>query len=225
MPIAGVPMIERVYGRVSRAAGIASIIVLTDDDRIAEAVRGFGGAVEMTPVDCASGTDRIAWAAERWEAGAVLNVQGDEPLIDPRAIERLAAHLVSHPEDPVATLAAPAEPGDAENPNVVKVVTDLRDFAMYFSRSPIPFPRRPGAATWKRHLGIYGYQRRSLLEIAACQPTGLEKAESLEQLRMLENGFAIRVLMTDRAWPGVDTMSDLKEIEELLQNRPELAKI
>jgi 3-deoxy-manno-octulosonate cytidylyltransferase (CMP-KDO synthetase) len=217
-------MIERVYRRVSRAAGIDKIFVLTDDERIAEVVLRFGGEVKMTPADCASGTDRIAWAAERWEAAAVLNVQGDEPLIDPAAIERLAGHLLTHPDDPVATLAAPAEPGDAENPDVVKVVTDLHDFALYFSRSPIPYLRRSGAATAKRHIGLYGYQRRSLFEIAACEPTALERAESLEQLRMLENGFSIRVLMTERAWPGVDTMNDLKEIEELLRDHPELAE-
>jgi 3-deoxy-manno-octulosonate cytidylyltransferase (CMP-KDO synthetase) len=223
--IAGVPMIERVFRRVSKARGLADVIILTDDERIAGAARAFGAKVEMTPSDCASGTDRIASAAKSWEADAVLNVQGDEPLIEPAALERLAEHLAHHPEDPVATLASRAEPGDAGNPDVVKVVTDLRGYALYFSRAPIPYPRDPAAAMTKRHIGVYGYQRAALLEIAARQPTALERAESLEQLRMLESGFRIRVLTTEQAWPGVDTMDDLQRMEELLAKRPELAKI
>jgi len=218
-------MVERVYRRVSRVSGLTRVVVLTDDERVADTVRTFGGDVEMTPTDCASGTDRIAWAARSWDVDTILNVQGDEPLIDPRALELLADHLVDHPADPIATLASPAEPQDAENPNVVKVVTDLEGYALYFSRSPIPYPRDAGATTHKRHIGVYGYQRTQLLQIASQEPTALERAESLEQLRMLEHGFRIRVLMTDHAWPGVDTMNDLDELERLLRQRPELAEL
>ena len=223
--IAGVPMIERVFKRASQARGLARVVVLTDDERIAEVVRGFGGEVEMTPRECASGTDRIAHAARTWQADAVLNVQGDEPLIEPSSLETLAEHLVSHPGDPVATLAYPADNEDLGTPDVVKVVTDLEGYALYFSRAPIPYPRHRDQATALRHIGVYGYQRSALLEIASRKPTPLEQAESLEQLRMLESGFSIRVLHAQHAWPGVDTMDDLQRMEELLRERPELARL
>lgn len=214
-------MIEHVYERVSRARGLDRIVVLTDDERIARAVEGFGGEWEMTPAECASGTDRIAHAARRWNAAAVVNIQGDEPLIDPEAVSRIADHLAGHPDDPVVTLAAEAHPEEMGNPNAVKVVLDLAGYALYFSRSPIPYPRdgradaRCGAVPLK-HLGIYGYQREALLRLAALPQTPLERSESLEQLRALENGLRIRVLQTERASPGVDTQEDLERVERLL---------
>jgi 3-deoxy-manno-octulosonate cytidylyltransferase (CMP-KDO synthetase) len=222
--IAGMPMIERVYRRASKARGLSKVIVLTDDERIADVVRGFGGKVEMTPAECASGTDRIAHAARSWNADAILNVQGDEPLIEPGSLEALADHLVRSPQDQVATLAFPADTEDLGTPDVVKVVTDVRGYALYFSRAPIPYPRVREKAPVLRHIGVYGYQRQALLEIAAHEPTPLEQAESLEQLRMLELGIPIRVLRTEHAWPGVDTMDDLQKVEELLRERPELAE-
>lgn len=124
--LAGRPMIEHVWRRTTSARGLARTVVLTDDERIANVVRAFGGEVEMTPGECASGTDRIAWAARRWDCEAVINVQGDEPLIDPDGISRLAAHLAAHPGEALATLAADGEPDDLDNPNVVKVVLDQR---------------------------------------------------------------------------------------------------
>ena len=158
--IAGVPMIERVYRRVEDAEGLARVVVLTDDDRIAAAVDGFGGEVEMTPADCASGTDRIAWAAARWEgdrrADAVVNVQGDEPLIDPIEVGRVARHLAQHPGDPVVTLVTPGSDDEAADPDVVKAVLDRRGYALYFSRAPIPHPRHPDALRIWCHVGIYG---------------------------------------------------------------------
>jgi 3-deoxy-manno-octulosonate cytidylyltransferase (CMP-KDO synthetase) len=142
LPLAGRPMIEHVYERARRAPALERVVVLTDDPRIARAVEGFGGEVELTPAECRSGTDRIAWAARRWEGvAAVVNVQGDEPLIDPRALDTVARHLAEHPEDPMVTLATPAEPDEWEDPNAVKVVTDAAGYALYFSRSRIPFPR------------------------------------------------------------------------------------
>ena len=201
-------MIEHVYERATRASHVDRVVVLTDDERIAEAVRRFGGQVEMTPADCASGTDRIAFAAAGWEADAVVNVQGDEPLIDPAAVERVARHLVDHPDDPMVTLAAPAEVEEREDPNAVKVVTDRRGYALYFSRARIPYPRdgetEPEQSPLK-HIGLYGYQRRALLELAALEPTPLERTEGLEQLRALENGIRIRVLAATHPSPGVDT--------------------
>jgi 3-deoxy-manno-octulosonate cytidylyltransferase (CMP-KDO synthetase) len=227
--IAGRPLVEHVYRRAARA-GLARVVVLTDDERVAAAVDRFGGEWQLTPADCASGTDRIAWAARSWPEGAVVNIQGDEPLVDPGVIARLAAHLAAHPDDPVVTFAAPAAAAEVASPHAVKVVLDRRGYALYFSRAAIPFERRSpagvsgrgaagdggGAAAPLKHLGLYGYQRRALLELAALAPSPLETTEALEQLRALENGIPIRVLLTDRASPGVDTGEDLARVEALL---------
>jgi 3-deoxy-manno-octulosonate cytidylyltransferase (CMP-KDO synthetase) len=216
LPIAGRPMIEHVYTRVTRARGLDRVVVLTDDERIARAVEAFGGEWEMTPADCASGTDRIAWAARRWSARAVVNIQGDEPLIDPEDISRIAEHLAAAPEDPVVTLATPASPEEMENPNAVKVVLARDGSALYFSRAPIPYPRQSGGFAPLKHLGLYGYQREALMRLAALAPTPLERSESLEQLRALENGMLIRVLVVDRGSFGVDTAEDLERVENIL---------
>jgi len=224
LPIAGRPMIEHVYRRAASAEGLARLVVLTDDRRIADVVERFGGECEMTPPECASGTDRIAWAARAWDASAVINVQGDEPLIDPAAITLLARHLMHHPDDPIATLAAEAEPGDAENPNVVKVVTDLAGLALYFTRAPIPYRREAGGPPTLRHIGIYGYQREALVDLATRPASPLERSESLEQLRALENGIPIRVLRTAGTWWGVDTMADLERTEIYLRGQVNAAQ-
>jgi len=217
--IAGRPMIEHVYTRVAQARGLDRVVVLTDDERIARAVEAFGGEWEMTPADCASGTDRIAWAARHWNASAIINIQGDEPLIDPEEVSRLAAHLAAHPGDPVVTLATPAAPEEMANPNAVKVVLARDGSALYFSRSPIPYPRGEGGAAPLKHVGVYGYQRDALLRLAGLEPTPLERGESLEQLRALENGIPIRVLIVDRASIGVDTAEDLERVEKILTER------
>jgi len=220
LPIAGRPMIEHVYTRVARARGLERVVVLTDDERIARAVEGFGGEWEMTPADCASGTDRIAWAARRWGAAAVINIQGDEPLIDPEGVSRVAEHLAANPEDPIVTLATPAAPEEMGEPSAVKVVLARDGAALYFSRSPIPYPRQPrqeGSAAPLKHLGIYGYQRQALLQLAELPPSPLERSESLEQLRALENGIPIRVLVVDRGSFGVDTAEDLEKVEGILR--------
>ncbi len=217
--LAGRPLIEHVYRRCRRAPSLARVVVLTDDERIAEAVAGFGGECEMTPADCASGTDRIAHAARRWDAAAVVNIQGDEPLIDPAAVEAVAHHLRQHPAEPMVTLAAPISERDFADPNVVKVVRDRGGHALYFSRAQIPYPRAEGATERLAHVGIYGYRRDVLLELAALEPTPLEKSESLEQLRALENGIRIRVLEVASSEPGVDTPEDLARAEALLEGR------
>jgi 3-deoxy-manno-octulosonate cytidylyltransferase (CMP-KDO synthetase) len=220
LPLAGRPMIEHVYARASQARGLDRVVVLTDDERIARAVEAFGGHCEMTPADCASGTDRIAAAVRAGgrlaDAAAVVNIQGDEPLIDPEAVSRIALHLRDHPGDPVVTLAAAAQPEEMGNPNAVKVVLDLAGYALYFSRAGIPWPRQEGGFRPLKHLGIYGYQRAALLRLAGLPPTPLERSESLEQLRALENGIAIRVLLAERGSPGVDTREDLERVERLL---------
>jgi 3-deoxy-manno-octulosonate cytidylyltransferase (CMP-KDO synthetase) len=211
-------MIEHVYSRVARARGLDRVVVLTDDERIGRAVESFGGEWELTPADCASGTDRIAWAARRWDAAAVINVQGDEPLIDPEAVSRVAEHLAARPEDPVVTLATPATAEEMGNPNAVKVVLAADGAALYFSRSPIPYPRQEGGAAPLKHLGIYGYQRETLLRLAGLPPSPLERSESLEQLRALENGIRIRVLTVERGSLGVDTAEDLAQVEKMLNS-------
>lgn len=219
LPIAGRPMIEHVYTAVMRAKGLDRVVVLTDDERIARAVESFGGEWEMTPADCASGTDRIAWAARNWNpaaVAAVINIQGDEPLIDPDEVAKIAAHLAAHPGDPVVTLATPATLEEMANPNAVKVVLGRDGAALYFSRSPIPYPRGENGAAPLKHLGIYGYQREALLRLAGLAPTPLERSESLEQLRALENGIPIRVLIAARGAVGVDTAEDLERVEQML---------
>lgn len=214
--LAGKPMVQHVAERARSARGLDRVVVLTDDERIADVVRAFGGDVEMTPSDCASGTDRIAWAARRWQVDAIVNIQGDEPLIDPEGISRVAEHLRAHPEDPIVTLAADALAGDLETPSVVKAVLDARGYALYFSRAPIPFPRQPGGAAPLRHLGIYGYRKEALLRLAALPPDPLELSESLEQLRALANGIPIRVLTGAAPSLGVDTAEDAAHAERLL---------
>jgi 3-deoxy-manno-octulosonate cytidylyltransferase (CMP-KDO synthetase) len=218
LPLAGRPMIEHDYRRAAAAGGLDRVVVLTDDERIARAVRGFGGEVELTPAECASGTDRIAWAARGWSCDGVVNIQGDEPLIDPGGIARVADHLRRHPEDPIVTLAADAAPGDDVDPGVVKVVLDRAGYALYFSRAAIPYPRHAGCAPAYRHLGIYGYQRRALLDFAALEPTPLERAESLEQLRALEHGVRLRVLTGARPSRGVDTAEDAELAARVLEH-------
>lgn len=220
MEIAGKPMIEHVYRRARAAPGLERVVVLTDDKRIFDAVRKFGGDVEMTPEDCASGTDRIAGAARRWPARAVVNIQGDEPWIDPLAIGTVARHLAAFPDDPIVTLAAPATDHDLADPNTVKTVLDRRGYALYFSRAGIPYPRFADVAPSYKHIGIYGYQRDALLRLAALEPTPLERCEGLEQLRALENGMSIRVLESASSESGIDTPEDLDRARaRLAQNQ------
>jgi 3-deoxy-manno-octulosonate cytidylyltransferase (CMP-KDO synthetase) len=217
LEIGGRPLIEHVWRRAIAAEGLDRVVVLTDDERIGRAVEAFGGEWEMTPAACASGTDRIATAARGWDAAAVVNIQGDEPLIDPRAIADVARHLTAVPGDLVVTLAAVAAPTDADDPDIVKVVVDGRGYALYFSRAPIPFPRAPEGAAPRRHLGIYGYRLEALLRLAGLPPSPLEVRESLEQLRALENGIPIRVLPAAGASVGVDTMADLERVEAMMR--------
>jgi 3-deoxy-manno-octulosonate cytidylyltransferase (CMP-KDO synthetase) len=218
LEVAGRPMIEHVYRRAAAAPGLSRVVVLTDDERIGDAVAAFGGEWEMTPAECASGTDRIAWAARSWaDADAVVNVQGDW-LIEPALIGRLAGHLAEHPEDAIATLAVPASAHDSAEPAAVKVVCDLAGYALYFSRAPIPYPRHEGGAGALKHWGIYGYRRDALLALAALPPSPLETSESLEQLRALENGYRIRVLTVTGRAIGMDTPEDVPRVEEMLRD-------
>ncbi|GAB4364080.1 MAG: 3-deoxy-manno-octulosonate cytidylyltransferase [Deltaproteobacteria bacterium] len=186
----------------------------TDDERIAGAVRGFGGEVLMTSPDCASGTDRVAEAARHLSEEILVNLQGDEPLMPPSVIDAVAEPILRDPEVRMSTAALPGEdPEEYARPSVVKVVVDGRGDALYFSRAPIPHFRDSGAVRYRKHLGIYGYRKDFLLRLAALPPSPLEEAERLEQLRALQGGFRIRVVDVPYDSVGVDTPEDLRIVE------------
>jgi 3-deoxy-manno-octulosonate cytidylyltransferase (CMP-KDO synthetase) len=217
--IAGRPMIEHVYRRAAAARLVHAVLVATDDERIAAAVRGFGGAAIMTRADHVSGTDRIAEVVAAHPCRAVVNLQGDEPLIEPQTIDAAVAPLLNDSTVDMATLSRPfLDAEEFRNPNVVKVVTDDRGHALYFSRSPIPFPRGGAAlpAAARAHVGLYVYRRDTLLKLAALPATPLEIVESLEQLRALAHGIRIHVVDTSHAVAGVDTPADLERVRQLM---------
>ncbi len=210
----GKPLIQHVWERARCAESVGRVLIATDDERIAGAARGFGAEVVMTRADHPSGTDRIAEAAAGLEAEIVVNLQGDEPLIEPAAIEAAVRPLQEDPALPMSTLCCPIETlEELANPNVVKVVCDRRGYALYFSRLPIPFVRDKGAGVERfRHIGLYAYRRDFLLAFAQLPPTPLEQAEKLEQLRALEHGHRIRVVPVDHLSPGVDTPEELERL-------------
>ena len=217
--IAGKPLLRHVWERCQRAKKLDHLIVATDDFRIAEAAFGWGAEVAMTSSDHVSGTDRIAEVAAKTKPFAhVINIQGDEPMIDPKLIDRLVRELQRNRKLEMVTAAHPfADPREAESPHQVKVVLNLRNEALYFSRAVIPFTRDAGVPTqYFRHQGIYGYSRNLLLRFVRWKMSPLERAESLEQLRALENGVRIKVVMTDSGSPGVDTPEDARRMERLM---------
>jgi 3-deoxy-manno-octulosonate cytidylyltransferase (CMP-KDO synthetase) len=218
VPIAGVPMLQRVYEGARRAKRLRDVLVATDDERIAEACRGFGARALMTSSHHATGTDRLAEASLGLGDAIVVNVQGDEPLIEGFVIDAAVAALEETPEAPMATVVHRAEPADLADPNRVKVVLDRRGFALYFSRAPIPHLRDPGAAPplWQ-HVGLYAYRREFLGRYVALPATPLERAEQLEQLRALEHGHRIRAAVVE-GWRSVpvDVPADVARVEALL---------
>jgi 3-deoxy-manno-octulosonate cytidylyltransferase (CMP-KDO synthetase) len=216
--IAGRTMVERVYRRAAAARGVAGVLVATDDERIAAAVRAFGGQVALTRADHASGTDRIAEVAQGLACDLIVNVQGDEPALAPQAIEAAVAPLAADAAIPMGTLGAPIDaPVDLPNPNTVKVLVDQQGFALYFSRAAVPFRREGGEAyaSVLRHVGLYVYRREFLLTLASLPRTPLERQESLEQLRALEHGHRIRVVETVHTSVSVDTPEDLERVRRL----------
>jgi 3-deoxy-manno-octulosonate cytidylyltransferase (CMP-KDO synthetase) len=217
--IAGKPLIQHVWERTKRAKSISEVIIATDDMRIAEAAFEFGAEVSITSPKHQSGTDRIAEVAKKLRGVShVLNVQGDEPLVDPALLNRLAKALLDDRDLGMVTAASPFAPDeDVTNPNAVKVVTDKEGNALYFSRSPIPYNRDQNTSvTYFRHQGLYGYSLKFLLQFVKWKQSTLEKVEQLEQLRALENGAKIRVLVTKSASIGVDTPADAEAVEHLL---------
>ncbi|HJV67298.1 MAG TPA: 3-deoxy-manno-octulosonate cytidylyltransferase [Geomonas sp.] len=222
--IMGKPMVQHVYERACKATLVSEVIVATDDERIADCVRGFGGRVEMTSASHETGTDRLAEVAQRLDADIIVNVQGDEPLIDPGMIDQAIPPLLEDATLPMATLKTRIKNlHDFLSPNVVKVVADLCGNVLYFSRSPLPFFRDKwndlkddafvsGKLLCYKHVGLYVYRRDFLPVFASLQPTYLELAEKLEQLRVLENGHRIKVVETQFESIGVDTPADLDKV-------------
>lgn len=221
-------MVRHVYERVKSARRIERVLIATDDERIAETVRAFGGEVVMTSADHVSGTDRIAEAARGIEAEIVVNVQGDEPMLEPSAVDAAVEPLLTDPALDIATLSVPLGVDDMLEPSVVKVVADQRGRAMYFSRSPVPFVRSAGSlrdsaeaaaaqGLARKHVGVYAFRRAALERFVSLAPSPLEQAEALEQLRALEHGMSMAVVaLGGTAGVAVDTPEDLERVRALM---------
>ncbi len=220
--IAGKPMVQRVYERAKMAKCAHRVIVATDDERIVKAVEAFGGEARMTRPDHRTGTERVAEVATHVEGEIFVNVQGDEPLLDPQAIETAVGSLLEKPAASISTVATPIKtPADIMDPNVVKAVMDFDGHALYFSRAPIPWVRHTASKVhvnyWK-HLGLYVFQREALLEYPTLPQGELERIEQLEQLRWMENGWKIRVAEVEQDAVSVDVPEDVARVEKLLKD-------
>jgi len=212
-------MIEHVYRRVAASSVISQVIIATDDLRIATRVSDFGGRVRLTKMSHETGTDRLAEVAATMDCDVVVNIQGDEPLVDPGAIAELIAPFATDPGVQMSTLFRRIQsPAELSNPNIVKVVVDRGGYALYFSRAAIPYVRDPrgGWPPLYRHIGLYAYRRSALLVLASLEPTPLERAEALEQLRALEHGIRIKALETKYESYEVNTPEDLEAIRRLM---------
>ncbi|NOX37799.1 MAG: 3-deoxy-manno-octulosonate cytidylyltransferase [Calditrichaeota bacterium] len=221
IPIASKPLIQWVYERATRIPGIHSVIVATDHPEIQQAIQQIGGIALLTPDHFQNGSERVAWVARELDADIVVNLQGDEPLVDTEAVGQAVAFLRLYPDVQVATLSCElTDPRDWQNPNVVKVLVDERNFALYFSRQPLPYFREGNfypLPNVRRHVGVYVFRRKFLLEYSQWPPGHLEQAERLEQLRILEKGVAIKVIPAAYCSPGVDTPEDVTRIENRLK--------
>src|SRR3972149_3348679 len=231
LDIGGKPMVQWVYERAKKAKLIRDVMVATDDKRVMSAVERFGGKAVMTSSSHRSGTDRIAEAAGSLNADVIVNVQGDEPLIEPEMIDEAIKPLLAESSLLISTLKTRiANEEELKDPNVVKVVTDREGFAIYFSRLPIPYVRESSEfgvrsselkATYYKHIGLYVYRKDFLLKFAKMKPTPLEDAEKLEQLRVLENGYKIKVVETKYNSVGVDTQEDLEKVRKIVERGQE----
>ncbi len=222
-PILGKPMIQWVYERTIQAEVLDEVLVATDDERILRTVRAFGGRAALTSPHHQSGTDRIVEAGAGLSADIIVNVQGDEPLIKPEMITQAVAPLLEGEACPMVTLKYPLEsPDELHNPNVVKVVTDKHDYALYFSRYPIPYDRAAACdvqkTTYWKHIGLYVYRWDFLQDWPKLEPSKLERLEQLEQLRVLENGYKIKVVASHYDSWGVDTAADIDRVHKILQS-------
>ncbi|MGB4099523.1 MAG: 3-deoxy-manno-octulosonate cytidylyltransferase [bacterium] len=223
--IDGIPMIVRVLNQAKKVRRVSKIVVATDHDDIRSTVENAGGYVVMTSSDIATGTDRVAAAAADIDCDIVVNLQGDEPLINPDHITQAIEDLQSDPGADMATLACPVhDPADILNPNVVKVIIDASSYAVYFSRAPIPYTADAVPTDWKfylRHIGLYVFKRSYLYKFVSLEQAWSEKVEKLEQLRALHHGGIIRVSLVDSMSPGVDKPEDIAIIEQLLRKQSE----
>ncbi len=228
--LAGKPLVVHTYERTIQAKCISKAVIATDDQQVADALAPYDIEVVMTSPDHPSGTDRIAEVARTSTADIIVNVQGDEPMLDPITIERAVEAMLQNPNLQMATAKhAITNPDDIQNPNVVKVVTDQNGMALYFSRSPIPHTRditdqSPDHPVYWQHIGLYVFRRSFLLDYAAMEPTELEGLEKLEQLRVLENGHQIAVVETDFKSIGVDTPEDLERVRKLIEDKLSIQK-
>ena len=223
LALAGKSMIERVYEQAKKAQTAGRVIVATDDERIVKAVEGFGGEARMTRPDHRSGTERIAEVAAHTEGEVFVNVQGDEPLLDPAAVDTAVNALLEEPAAAIATVAVPIRtPADIMDPNVVKTVLDFDENALYFSRAPIPWVRDSANkihARHLKHLGLYVFQKNALVEYPTLPQGELERLEQLEQLRWIENGYKIRVAEVEHDAVSVDVLEDVERVEKLLGSK------
>lgn len=215
----GKPMVQWVYEAAVAAAVTDTVVVATPDAEIVSAVEGFGGRAILTRHDHVTGTDRIAEVAQALEADVYVNVQGDEPLIPPASIAKCAAPLLADSSIQMGSVYGFCEPDEWDNPAVVKVVTDLNGFAMYFSRFPIPFPRAERREPVKKHVGLYAYRRQPLMNFATWPMAASEAAESLEQLRFMENGVRIFMAEAEGTALAVDTPEQADEVRRILSSR------
>ncbi|MBR1461598.1 3-deoxy-manno-octulosonate cytidylyltransferase [bacterium] len=215
--VEGKPIIQWVFEKAKASKYADEIIVATDDERIFNAVKAFGGNVEMTSTEHKSGSDRIMEVVSRHpEISFICNLQGDEPLIKPESIDAVIKNVIEDEKADISTLIREISPQEAQNPNLVKCVTDNNGFALYFSRSVIPYERNTGIAKFYGHLGIYGYKRSALEAMTSLPQTMLEKTESLEQLRALEKGMKIKTSIVDFVPVGIDTKEDLEKFKSLV---------
>jgi len=220
--ICGKPMIQRVWERACQAELLDAVYVATPDEEIRQVVEAFGGKAIMTSEKHRSGTDRLAEASLSTDADIIVNIQGDEPLIEPENINQAVTPLLVDRTLEMTSLMAPCPPDQLDNPATVKVVCDLHGFALYFSRARIPFPRNESSAVRvMQHIGLYAYRKEFLQRYAALEPTPLERTEMLEQLRVLENGVRIRMVEVDRAPLSVDTPEDLAQMRAIIEKLEE----
>ena len=218
--IRGKPLVQHVWERAQELETVERTVVATDDERIAAAVRGFGGAVVMTGPECPNGTDRVAQATRDWPVDLVVNLQGDEPAFEVKPLDQLVRAMAEDPAIEMGTLAHPvADESEHRDPNAVKVVLDQSGHALYFSRAPIPYARQAGLVAPLRHVGIYVFRHGFLQRYARLAPTPLEQTERLEQLRALEHGVRIRVLLTPHGSIGVDVPADVDRLAAYLESR------
>ena len=219
--IVGKPMVQHVYERALRVKNAQVVVVATDDERVASAVSGFEGQWVMTAAEHPSGTDRLAEVMTQVHADIYVNLQGDEPLVRPEDIEMLIAGMLADPAVSVGTLCHPIDTQEAKNPNSVKVVLASNGNALYFSRSPIPYPRDQDVATYLKHVGVYAYRKEVLVAYAHLEQPMIEQAEKLEQLRLLAAGLCIRAWITQPTGPGVDTPECLEKVRALMAGKPD----